>query len=691
MKAIFWVLGRGGDGDVRSLTLVRGPSSRSLWITVTLFAFALGVYLVDVVVSSSISLVPLLAVPVVVSALFVGARVTIALSIVVIVLAVAASVENGALDQPSNWVSLGSLVVVCFLASATAGVRERLESTRRETLRALADSERKYRLLTENSSDVVYMVGPDRRVTWISPNVSESLGWSAEDMMGTKMYDLIHDEDRGRIDALREAVFGGQDIPNPAEGWPSRWRHKDGTYTWMTLKTTTIRGSDGQMASAVTGMRDVDALVREREIAESESARRAAILGTLLDPHVLLQAVRDEEGVVVDFTYADANEAACDYNLRSREDLIGARLLDVLPGHEGTGLLAMYAHTVDTGEPIVLDAFAYVHDVLGEERRYDMRAVRVGDRVSLTWRDVTERYQTSRQIAESEEHFRLLADNSSDVVVLLRDGVVQWISPALNSSLGWAPAEWEAHLVEEFTYPEDMSTITGLLGTVDGGSTQVATLRLRAKDGTPHWVEVHAGPFTNASGDQDGTVASFRVVDAEIDAQQTLSRRATYDDLTGALKRDPALQRLQEIGHRPRSPGSETGVLFIDVDDFKAVNDTLGHAAGDTLLKAMTERIRGAIRVDDSIARMGGDEFLVTLEAVHDLGDAVAVAEKLRQACAEPVPTPQGVTSTTVSIGVTLADPVETGDELVARADAAMYQAKRAGRNIVVAVPIGFR
>jgi diguanylate cyclase (GGDEF)-like protein/PAS domain S-box-containing protein len=320
-----------------------------------------------------------------------------------------------------------------------------------------------------------------------------------------------------------------------------------------------------------------------------------------------------------------------------------------------------------------------------------MRAVRVGDRVSLTWRDVTERYQTSRQIAESEEHFRLLADNSSDVVVLLRDGVVQWISPALNSSLGWAPAEWEAHLVEEFTYPEDMSTITGLLGTVDGGSTQVATLRLRAKDGTPHWVEVHAGPFTNASGDQDGTVASFRVVDAEIDAQQTLSRRATYDDLTGALKRDPALQRLQEIGHRPRSPGSETGVLFIDVDDFKAVNDTLGHAAGDTLLKAMTERIRGAIRVDDSIARMGGDEFLVTLEAVHDLGDAVAVAEKLRQACAEPVPTPQGVTSTTVSIGVTLADPVETGDELVARADAAMYQAKRAGRNIVVAVPIGFR
>ena len=195
-------------------------------------------------------------------------------------------------------------------------------------------------------------------------------------------------------------------------------------------------------------------------------------------------------------------------------------------------------------------------------------------------------------------------------------------------------------------------------------------------------------PFTSGSGERDGTVASFRVVDAEVESQQALSRRATYDDLTGALKRDPALDRLHEIGHHPRSAGSETGVLFIDVDNFKAVNDTWGHATGDAMLKATSDRIRANIRAEDSLARMGGDEFLVTLAVIHDLTEAVAIGDKLRLACAEPIATPVGAISTTVSVGVTLADPIESGDELVARADAAMYEAKRTGRNKVVAVPV---
>jgi len=662
--------------------------SRSAWVTVALVAFALLVLVLDVAVSSSISLAPLLAVPVVVSALFVGVPVTVGLSLFVCVLAVLSSWQNGILALPGTWVSLVSLVVVCVLAAVTSRVRERLEGRRREALQALEESEQQYRLMAENSSDVVYRVGPDRRVTWISPNVTEALGWSVSELLGTSMYDLIHEDDRARIDALREAVFAGQDIPNPREGWPSRWRHKDGTYTWMSLKSTTIRDAGGAMASAVTGMRDVDALVREREIAESESARRTAILQTLLDPHVLLRAVRDEQGAVVDFIYVDANEAACVYNRRPREELIGARLLAVLPGHEGAGPLRMYAHTVDTGEPLVLDDFPYVNDILGQERRYDMRAVRLGDSVSVTWRDVTDRYEAAKRIAESEEHFRLLADNSSDVVVRLRDDIIDWASPALTVTLGWTPAEWAGRAVEEFIHPDDLSVIDSVRGAVEAGDTWVTTLRLRAKDASHHWVEVHAGAFTTPAGDHDGTVASFRVVDAEVEAQQALTRRATYDDLTGALKRDPALEQLQQIGHNPRHPGSETGVLFMDIDDFKSINDTHGHATGDTLLKTITQRIHDAIRADDSVARMGGDEFLVTLAGLHDLAEAVHVAEKLRSACAVPIPTEDGELSVTVSIGVTLADPVEAGDQIVARADKAMYLAKRAGRNSVASMPI---
>jgi diguanylate cyclase (GGDEF)-like protein/PAS domain S-box-containing protein len=551
----------------------------------------------------------------------------------------------------------------------------------------VAESERRYRLLSENSSDVVYMVGPDRRVSWISPTVTTTLGWDSDELVGTSMYDLIHREDLPKIDGLREAVFRGEEIINPSGGWLSRFRRKDGTYTWMALKTTTIDDESGQFAFAVTGMRDVDDLVKERELADYQATRRQAILDTLLDPHVLLQSVRDESGTIVDFIYADANDAACEYNQTPREELIGMRLLDLLPGQAGTGMLKLYADSVESGRPLVLHDYAYPHEIRHDERRFDIRAVRVGDALSFTWRDVTDRYETTQRIAASEERYRLLAENSSDVVVRSRDGVMVWVSPSLSDALGWAPADWIGHPFEDFTHPDEIPIVKHGRAEVVSGSDSVVTLRMRNALGEYHWVEIHAGPATTAIGEPDGIVASFRIVDDEVEAQEQLEHRATYDDLTGALKRDPALAQLDEIGHHPRTPGIETGVLFIDVDDFKSVNDTWGHAAGDALLRSITERVQGTVRAEDTVARMGGDEFMITLGDIHDLPEAEAIAEKIRLACAEPVTTTDGVVATTVSIGVTLADPIESGDDLIARADKAMYAAKRAGRNRVVAVP----
>jgi PAS domain S-box-containing protein len=138
------------------------------------------------------------------------------------------------------------------------------------------DSEARYRLLAENASDVVYRIGTDGRVTWISPTVSRALGWQAEDLVGTSMYDLIHLEDRPRIDEAREAVLRGEDIDTPVGGWPSRFRRKDGTYTWMSLMTTVLHDESGRSTGAIVGMRNVDDLVEERREAEYEAARRQA-------------------------------------------------------------------------------------------------------------------------------------------------------------------------------------------------------------------------------------------------------------------------------------------------------------------------------------------------------------------------------------------------------------------------------
>ena len=188
-------------------------------------------------------------------------------------------------------------------------------------------------------------------------------------------------------------------------------------------------------------------------------------------------------------------------------------------------------------------------------------------------------------------------------------------------------------------------------------------------------------------GEPDGLVTTFRTIDAEVRAEAELDRRVKLDDLTGALKRDAALAELSAIVSRVRrSPGQYTALAFCDVDDFKAINDAHGHTGGDEWLAAAARRIAETIRSVDILARMGGDEFLVVLDGVHDLAEATAIANKITTAVSQPLTIDGEPVIATMSVGVTLAGPQEPVDAIINRADQAMYQAKRAGRDHVVPV-----
>lgn len=414
----------------------------------------------------------------------------------------------------------------------------------------------------------------------------------------------------------------------------------------------------------------------------AELKRLKAMLDNLLDPHLLVQPGRDESGRVVDFIPVYANRAACEWLGVDVEHVLHARLCEILPGIHATGLLPLLINTADTGQTMAIDALAYP----GETglRRIDVRAVRVDGQISLAWRDMTEQHTANERLAASEERFRLLAENSSDVVMLMdMGGRITWVSPSLTPALGWSPAEWIGRpsptVLETVDHP--VETVEAFRRALEGRSVVVRT-RLAAKGGDSHWVEIHAGPSRSADGVINGVVGSFRVVDTEVEAVELIERRASTDDLTSLVNRKKAIERIDDLTRRT---GQRFAVLSCDIDWFKTVNDTHGHAAGDSVLQAVAERIRGCLRSgDDLAARIGGDELLVVLHGVRDLDDAVAVAEKLRRRTAEPIHTAAGPITVTLSIGVTLAHPSESADALLARADAAMYQAKNGGRNQVV-------
>ena len=166
--------------------------------------------------------------------------------------------------------------------------------------------------------------------------------------------------------------------------------------------------------------------------------------------------------------------------------------------------------------------------------------------------------------------------------------------------------------------------------------------------------------------------------------EQGLQRRANIDDLTGLLNRRELLERLETLlsGVRRRQ-GDELGLLFLDLDLFKQINDNLGHAAGDTVLRNVAERVRARLREGDLAGRMGGDEFVVVLAGLADLAAATSVAEAIAAAIEQPIHGSDFEIAITASLGVTLARPGEGLDELIARADIAMYDAKQNGRRIV--------
>ena len=311
-------------------------------------------------------------------------------------------------------------------------------------------------------------------------------------------------------------------------------------------------------------------------------------------------------------------------------------------------------------------------------------------------RDISEHKRAQEEIekaaaalAVSEEHYRLLSSNLYDTVLRMDDdGIVTWVAPSLRKSLGYQPEEWVGHPVTDFLVPEDTDRAhANIERCITRNEPVIARYTAYDKQGRLRSSESYATPNHKTDGTRDGIVVSFHLIDTQVAIEKELERRARTDELTSLLNRREVFERLHDLTGPHHRTGQQLAVLFCDLDKFKDVNDTHGHRVGDEVLAAMAARLRASLRhADDLAARVGGDELMVVLHGVHDEADALAVAEKLRLAVAEPVPTGAGPLQVTMSIGVALARPDETTDELISRADTAMYRAKQTGRNQVVPV-----
>ncbi len=283
--------------------------------------------------------------------------------------------------------------------------------------------------------------------------------------------------------------------------------------------------------------------------------------------------------------------------------------------------------------------------------------------------------------AEAERKYRLLAEHSTDVIVLLRNGIVEWISPAVTEQLGWQRADWQGRPIHDFFHPEDLGVYEPLHDAAERGERVSYRVRMQTADGGSLWVEVRTAPYISSAGTQDGLVKSLRVIEREVSLVESLERRVRANHLLGLVhSHGPA------GGEDRRKPGTLSAVLFCHVDDYAGQLAALGRTGTEHLMAGLVDRIADRQRSADLVTRCGDDQVLVLLEQVHELRDALNDAEDLRFAAEQPVEVDGHPVHATLSIGVTLTRSGESVEDLLARADEAMVRAMRIGRNQVVSV-----
>lgn len=274
-------------------------------------------------------------------------------------------------------------------------------------------------------------------------------------------------------------------------------------------------------------------------------------------------------------------------------------------------------------------------------------------------------------------------DSPIGIAILDEVGHYREVNRAFANILGLEPEDVVTRNFAEFTHPADLPRDIENLSRLARReiSFYQSQKRFMTSSGGIAWVRITVTRIEDAVRTSSHQfIAQIEDVTEVRNAREALEQLALYDALTGLANRALLMERLTAALDSHARRETTVALMFIDIDDFKMVNDSLGHEAGDVLLTAVAQRIQGAVRRGDTVARLGGDEFVIVLEGVRSLADAEALAAIIARATQAPLSISDHEVVPTVSAGLALGEPGSTAEELLRHADTAMYSAKQSGR-----------
>ena len=584
---------------------------------------------------------------------------------------------------------------------------------RKQAEAALAESEARFRQTFELAASGIAQVDLRGRFIDVNRKLCEMLGYSEDELLGRSVKEISHPQDRDTTDSQRALMRAGR---LSSVQFEKRYLRKDGSVLWVNLTVALVRNAQGEPQHEIAVMEDIT----ERKEREGALQRFRTALDSSADMVFLFDVA---SGSLLDF-----NQTTCTMLGYSRDELLRLRARDIRTDARSGKLRA------EMDELLTIDG--RTNTLITEYRRKDGTIFPVESRRSLldtpqgrvlvvNSRDLSERMSAEKRRAAQARYQKKIARLGQ--AALSKRNPAELIAKAVQSVLEGLAGGAVAYL-ERASGENDivLRRVAGLASTPEDSALArvdpqgpLAPLFSRGEpvilsgpwgedlplhfewlrrygalaavpvpaDGGPRGYLCALAEAAGAFGPEETRflAAAASMVSAalhRLDSEARLAYLAQFDPLTGLPNRTLLSDRFSLMIVQARRRGVSLGVLFIDLDDFKLVNDTQGHAAGDELLKETASRLQSALRDGDTVARISGDEFAVILSDLARPDDAALVAQKILDRLCAPAEVRGEEVVVTASIGIaTFPADGDNAEALLGAADAAMYRAKQSGRN----------
>ncbi len=546
----------------------------------------------------------------------------------------------------------------------------------KEAQDALAARESQLRVIMDGVPAPVAYIDRDERCHYVNRTFLQYFGLTAEQVAELRLRDVVGHGIYQSAQAMLTRALDGE-----STAFDRLVPGANGVRRWMTIRVVPDAAPSGEVHGAFVLMNDIHGLKQAQEALRASEAE----LRLIMDNVPARVAYIDRE-----YRFRFLNRHNEEWLGASRKDLTGRRVEEVI-GEERFAQLQPLLQRVLNGEVVATEQTLVQPE--GEPRwesiHYAPNRDGEGNVIGIYAVHTDVHDQKNNEDALRRANWMLSSHISNTPLAVLEWDrefrLVRW-SPQAENIFGWVSDEVLGMPIDDnpLLHEADREAVAGLLATLTSGEEPRATGLTRncRKDGDTIWCEW----YHSALLDDDGRIASIlsfvQDVSSRIQAEERLQYMATRDALTGLPNRLLLHERLTQAIAQAKRSGRRVGVLFIDLDRFKNVNDTLGHRIGDELLKGVTKALSTALRETDLLARLGGDEFMVIVEDFDDPSVLGRIAQKLLDAIAQPFKVEEHDIYVTSSIGISVyPDDSDDPEELLKHADVAMYRSKELGRN----------